>query len=123
MKYAKFQVVDLPDGEDGVLVLSNVNYKEGFYIIGNDLWIKDSIGTTYQIYYGLDTYFPNGFTVHDDADKTEGMVEDDTDNETTYLDEMPVYISDSGETSVITQKFLLNVLAVSQDPSLIKDIK
>lgn len=121
MKYLKMEVVEVQLDETGVYdgYFALGGKPHGMYVIANDVWVVDQSGSIYAVFYGLDTYFPDGFKVEDDADKTEGVTYDEPKQQLTEPD-CEVY--DSSESSQITQKFLLNVLAVAQDPSLIKSI-
>ena len=77
--------------------LSSVNYGEGFYIINDQLWLKDNGGLISFIWSDIQSYFSEPI---ENGSKTKEPERGDT----------------------ISEEFLLKVLAVAKEPSLIKDI-
>jgi len=75
-----------------------VTYPFGFYIINDTLWLKDKSGIVTFIWSEIGKYID---------------IPDEDEKEFTTLEER-------GDT--ISEEFLLKVLAIAKEPSLIKDI-
>jgi len=76
-------------------VLSTIKYTEGFYIINDQLWLKDKGNVVNFIWSGLQGYFSQNIYANDET-------------------------PERGDT--ISEEFLLKVLAIAKEPALIKEI-
>jgi len=95
----KITVIKAIKSTQEVEQLSRNIYGEGFYIVNDQLWLKDTRDNVNFIWSGIQGYF------HADIYSEEAL-------------ETKTY--ERGDT--ISEEFLLKVLAIAKEPALIKEI-